>query len=168
MLRQGRFELRAGQAQISTTTPVSAEQLIAPIKASHLHLWPAPSGASRGRGKAVLGLTLLGLSFVPGVNAGIAQSFAGVGQSIGGSAAAASFQQFGSQLLGRAGSLLLLSGLSEAISPQVASPAGAVPSASLPAPQIAGQGAAVPMIYGHVRVTQPVVISSGLDVDVVS
>ena len=165
MLRQGRFELRQNK---KTGKPLLAENLIMPLTASSLHLIPMIEGKNRGRGKAVLGLTLLGLSFIPGVNAGLGQSFGQFGHAVGGSALGASFQQFGSQLIGRSGSLLLLSGLTETIAPQASSPAGSLPSSSLPVPQVSGQGAAIPLVYGEVRITQPVVVSSGLDVDVIN
>lgn len=159
-LRQGRFNLgfKGGKSPI---TYLTGEDLVMPLSAGQLHLTPVIEGSARGRGKAVLGLTLLGLSFVPGVNAGIGAGFASAGQAFG-PAAAASFQQFGTQLLGRTGALLLLSGLSETLAPQASSQAGAMPSSSLPTPAIRGQGAAVPLVYGNARVTQPVVVSSGI------
>lgn len=164
IMRQGWFELRQGR---KTGPVLAAAEMLMPLRARHLHLIPVAAGANRGRGKAVLGLTLLGLSFVPGVNAGLGQGFAQFGQSFGGGTASAAFQQFGSELLGRTGSLLLLSGLSDVLSPQTHAAAGHLPSASLPTPPIAGQGAAIPLVYGEVRLTQPVVITSGLDVDLI-
>ena len=158
-LRQGRFDIRLGSIAGKS---ISAEDLVMPVKGDEIHIIPTAAGAANGRGKAVLGLTLLGLSFVPGASLG--PSFGAVGQSFG-TAAAASFEQFGSQLLGRAGSLLLLSGLAEMVSPQTSAPAGNLPSASLSAPATSGQGAAVPLVYGEVRISRPVVISSGITVD---
>lgn len=162
ILRRGRFELKPSlDGKVLT-----GDDLVMPLETDELHLIPALEGAAKGRGKAVLGLTLLGLSFVPGVNAGIGTAIGTAGQHIG-PTAAASFQQFGTQLLGRTGSLLLLAGLSEMVSPQQASPAGAMPSSSLASPAITGQGAAVPLVYGNAQITQPVVVSSGITVETI-
>ena len=161
ILRQGKFRLNAeGMGDLSGSA------LMMPITADRLDLIPQISGGAKGRGKAILGLTLIGLSFVPGVNAGIGQGFAAAGGAIGPSAATA-FQSFGTSLLGRAGGLLLLSGLAEMNAPQVASPAGQLPSASLPVPNVDGQGAAIPLAYGEARVVQPVLISSAFHVDTI-
>ncbi len=155
-LRQGRFEIRLDGIDGKS---LHAEALVMPVKGNEIHIIPVASGAGSGRGKAVLGLTLLGLSFVPGASLG--PSFGAVGQTFG-TAAAASFEQFGSQLLGRAGSLLLLSGLAEMVAPQTAAAAGNLPSTTLSTPETSGQGAAVPLVYGEVRVSRPVIISSGI------
>ncbi|MCE2517635.1 MAG: hypothetical protein J4F41_07360 [Alphaproteobacteria bacterium] len=160
VLRHGRFMVKAGGRVLT------GDDLVAPLASPRLHLIPVPDGAARGRGKAVLGLTLLGLSFVPGVNAGVGAAFGNAGQAFG-ATAAASFQQFGTQVLGRAGALVLLSGLAEVVSPQAAAPAGELPSASLSLPSISGQGAAIPLVYGQARISQPVVVSSGITVDVI-
>jgi predicted phage tail protein len=159
VLRRGRFQIKTPKGYLM------GDGLVAPLATDEMQLIPALEGGARGRGKAVLGLTLLGLSFVPGVNAGVGSAFASAGQAFG-PAAATSFQQFGAQLLGRAGALTVLSGLAEVISPQVSTPAGVLPSSSIAAPAVSGQGAAIPLVYGEARITHPVVVSSGISVDV--
>ena len=158
-LRRGRFQLRAGGLRRGRV--LSAREVIDPVSAASLHLMPEIAGASRGRGKAVLGLTLLGLSMVPGANAAVGSSFGQIGQQVG---AGEAFQAFGAQLLGRTGSLMLLAGAAETLSPQSSAPAGRLLSSALTAPETRGQGAPVPLLYGLARLDDPVVVSSGLDV----
>ena len=158
-LRRGRFVLYAGG--IKRGRVLTARDVVVPLDAASLHLLPHAAGAARGRGKAVLGLTLLGLSIVPGVNTAIGSSFGQLGQHIG---AGDAFQAFGNQLLGRVGSLMLLAGAAEALSPQPSAAAGRLPSSAQAAPETRGQGAAIPLVYGKARLDDPVVVSSGLDV----
>ena len=94
------------------------------------------------------------------------QGFSAAGSTLG-PAAGAAFQRFGTSFLGRAGGLLLLSGLAEMSAPQTSSPAGLLPSASLPVPNVDGQGAAIPLAYGETSLAQPVLISSSFDVDTI-
>ena len=162
-LRCGRYTLIAGS--LARGKALTGADLIRPLPANKLHLVPAVRGAGKGRGKAVLGLTLLGLSFVPGANAAIGGAFSSVGAGVGTAATEASFQQFGSQLLGRAGGLLLLAGAAEMLSPQVSQPAGSLPSSAQATPETSGQGAPIPLVYGNARIVAPIVISSGLDVE---
>lgn len=160
-LRRGRFELAAGPAR----RPISGAMIDLGFDEAELHLSPARAGAARGEGKMLLGLTLLGLSFVPGVQAGITSGLSGFGESIAGAAGAEFGGMMGSRLLGGAGALLLLSGASEALSPQLRRPAGEASTAVSPA-EPTGEGAAIPLVYGTVRVTAPPVVSAGLSVEV--
>ena len=160
-LRRGRYYLYAA----GSDTPLAASVLASPLTTSHLRIVPEIAGAARGRGKALLGLTLLGLSFVPGVNQAIGSGFASVGQAVGGSGAASALGQFGSQLLGRSGALLMLAGATEMLAPQDRGEAGALTSASLTPPAVTGPGAAIPLVYGETIIHQPIIISSGLSVD---
>ncbi len=166
ILRRGKFHLRGQMADGKGAVDIHGMGLKAPLQVEQLDLMPVIAGSAKGRGKAILGLTLIGLSFVPGVNAGVGQSFASAGGHLGPTAASA-FQSFGSNLLGRAGGLLLLSGLAEMTAPQAVSPAGQLPSSSLPVPNVNGQGAPIPLAYGEARIVRPVVISSSFDVDVI-
>jgi len=161
-LRQGQFHLRAGHAWRGRLLAGGA--LLRSVPCRDLHLVPVMGGSARGRGKAVLGLTLLGLSFIPGANSFVGAAFGQAGQSLFGAQAGAAFQQFGGSLLGRAGGLLMLSGAAEMLSPQASSPAGVLPSSAISTPDIAGQGAPVPLVYGTARITRPVVVSAGLTV----
>ena len=111
---------------------LSARDMLKPIGAKSLHVLPFVGGSARGQGKAVLGLTMLGLSMVPGANAAIGSSFGQLGQRIG---AGDAFQAFGNQLLGRAGSLILLAGAAEALAPQSSRPAGQMPSSAVATPK---------------------------------
>lgn len=158
-LRRGRFHLIAGSLRRGRNLTV--QELTAPLTAKTLHLVPQTAGAARGQGKAVLGLTLLGLSMVPGANAAVGSAFGGFGQHIG---AGEAFQAFGSQLLGRTGGLLLLAGAAEALTPQAASPAGRLSSTTQAVPETGGQGAAIPLVYGNARLENPPVVSSALDI----
>ena len=159
ILRQGRYLLRAGG--VKRGRDLSARDMLKPIGAKSLHVLPFVGGSARGQGKAVLGLTMLGLSMVPGANAAIGSSFGQLGQRIG---AGDAFQAFGNQLLGRAGSLILLAGAAEALAPQSSRPAGQMPSSAVATPETRGQGAPIPLIYGNARLEDPVVVSSGLDI----
>lgn len=161
MLRRGSFALTAGPAG----RPISGAMIDLGFAESELHLVPVRAGAARGEGKMLLGLTLLGLSFVPGVQAGIAGSLSGIGESIAGAGGAEFGTLLGSRLLGGAGALLLLSGASEALAPQVRRPAGE-PSSTMSPTEPTGEGAAIPLVYGTVRLTAPPVVSAGLSVEV--
>jgi predicted phage tail protein len=160
MLRRGRYELHDGQGK-----PVRGSALIQPLADPDLVLTPEYSGSANGKGKALLGLTLLGLSFVPGASQGLSQGFSSFGQSLGGAEVGAAFGRFGGQLLGRSGALLMLSGAAEMLSPQDHAIAGRLPSRGLAPPQVAGQGAAIPLVYGRATVHHPIIISSGLSIE---
>jgi len=162
VLRYGQFRLRIGTKKHGRV--LAGADLITPLDGDELHLIPVLAGSARGRGKAVLGLTLLGLSFIPGANAFVGSAFGQAGHSLIGPQAGAAFQQFGSTLLGRAGGLLMLSGAAEMMLPQVSSPAGVLPSAAIGAPDVSGQGSPIPLVYGNARITRPVVVSSGLSI----
>lgn len=159
-LRQGRYQLTDANDQ-----QISGADLIKPSPTRLIRLSPELSGSAQGRGKAVLGLTLLGLSFIPGVQQGLAGGFTAVGQQIGGAQTAAAFGQFGSQLLGRTGALLLLAGAAEILSPQDHAIAGQLKSSSITPPNVTGQGAAMPLAYGEAVIHHPIIISSGLSIE---
>jgi predicted phage tail protein len=128
-----------------------------------LHLSPIRAGRGRGEGKMLLGLTLLGLSFVPGVQSGLAGGLSGIGEGIAGAGGAELGGLLGSRLLGGAGAWLMLSGASEALAPQARRPAGA-PSTAVAPQTPTGEGAAIPLVYGTARVEAPPVVSAGLSV----
>ena len=161
VLRRGQFELAAGPGR----RPITGAMLDVPVSETELHLSPARAGAARGEGKMLLGLTLLGLSFVPGVQAGITSGLSGFGEGIAGAAGAEFGGMLGSRLLGGAGALLLLSGASEALSPQSRRDPGQE-SSQVSASAPTGEGAAIPLVYGTVRLTAPPVVSAGLSVEV--
>jgi predicted phage tail protein len=162
VLRRGRYLLHDGKGK-----PVLGAALIQPWSDSNpaLVLTPEYAGSANGKGKALLGLTLLGLSFVPGASQGLTQGFTSFGQSLGGAEVGAAFGRFGGQLLGRSGALLMLSGAAEMLSPQDHAIAGRLPSRGLAPPQVAGQGAAMPLVYGRATVHHPIIISSGLSIE---
>jgi len=161
-LRRGRFSLTAGPSR----HPLSGDQLDQRQAGIHeLHLAPIRAGSGRGEGKMLLGLTLLGLSFVPGVQSGLVSGLSGIGEGLAGAGGAEIGGVLGSRLLGGAGAWLLVSGASEALAPQARRPAGASSTAVVPqAP--AGEGAAIPLVYGTARVEAPPVVSAGLTVKV--
>jgi len=163
-LRHGHWHLWAGGRRGRALCGVS---LYEPLTAYHLHIYPAAAGASRGRGKMLLGLTLLGLSFVPGVQAGLTSGLTRFGESIGGATGGEMAGFLGSRLLGGAGHWLLLSGASEALAPQIRQPAGqSGTSTSIGVGEPIGEGAAIPLVYGRVRVHDAPIIASGLSVTV--
>jgi len=161
-LRRGRFSLAIGAGR----QPLAGDQLddvLADMR--ELHLAPLRVGSGRGEGKMLLGLTLLGLSFVPGVQSGLVSGLSGLGEGLAGAGGAEIGGFLGSRLLGGAGAWLLLSGASEALAPQARRPAGAASSSVAPqAPT--GEGAAIPLVYGTARLEAPPVVSAGLTVKV--
>lgn len=160
-LRRGFFELTAGPQR----RQVSGADIDLPLAEHDLHLAPVRGGQARGEGKMLLGLTLLGLSFVPGVQAGITSGLAGIGEGIAGAGGAEIGGFLGSRLLGGAAAWLILSGAGEALSPQARRPAGDASTGTAPA-EPTGEGAAIPLVYGTVRLTAPPVVSAGLSVQV--
>ncbi|MGC6411281.1 MAG: hypothetical protein ACON4F_00460 [Candidatus Puniceispirillaceae bacterium] len=130
-----------------------------------LHLIPATLGAGKSDSQLLLGITLLGLAFLPGLSAG---SAAGLSASSGSTVAGTSFfgDQFSSRLLGSAGAMLLLGGASEASRP-ASGQHGTEPALSnrLNAPTDRPEGQPIPLIYGRVRVQQPPLIASSLFVE---
>lgn len=159
-LRRGRFTLAVGSAR----RPLAGDRLDRPLaEMRELHLSPVRAGRGRGEGKMLLGLTLLGLSFVPGVQSGLAGGLSGIGEGIAGAGGAELGGLLGSRLLGGAGAWLMLSGASEALAPQARRPAGA-PSTAVAPQTPTGEGAAIPLVYGTARVEAPPVVSAGLSV----
>ncbi|MDC3311557.1 hypothetical protein OAW28_02755 [Alphaproteobacteria bacterium] len=130
----------------------------------HLHVTPAASGAGIGS-KSLLGLALLGMSFVPGANTVMASQFAAAGTSIGGSQLGLMAGKFGASLLGNAGGLLLMNGASQALAPQENSSAGTSLSNIVSSQSSTVEGQVVSVIYGQVRCDASLVISSGLTVE---
>ena len=157
-LRRGRFVLAAGREW----RRLGGGEIDLPLAERELHLMPHRGASGRGEGKMLLGLTLLGLSFVPGVQAGLGSGLAAAG--IGGGEAAG---LLGSRLLGGAGAWLLLSGASEALAPQARRRAGLASTEVTPPPPN-GEGTAIPLAYGTVRIVAPPVVSAGLSVQVMA
>ena len=161
-MRRGRFWLAAGKSY----RPLGGVELDGPIDETELHLMPARAGQARGEGKMLLGLTLLGLSFVPGVQAGITGGLSTLGEGLAGAGGADIGGMLGSRLLGGAAAWLILSGASEALSPQMRRPAGDASTGVIPSTPT-GEGAAIPLVYGRVRMTAPPIVSAGLSVQAV-
>jgi len=161
-LRRGRFSLETGPDR----QPLAGDQLDRRQSGMHeLHLAPIRAGSNRGEGKMLLGLTLLGLSFVPGVQSGLVSGLSGIGEGLAGAGGAEIGGLLGSRLLGGAGAWLLVSGASEALAPQARRPAGA-PSTGIAPQTPTGEGAAIPLVYGTARLEAPPVVSAGLTVKV--
>ena len=158
-LRRGSFSLLAGASR----RPIGGADMDLAVDETDLHLMPVRSGLARGEGKMLLGLTLLGLSFVPGVQAGITGGLSSLGEGLAGASGAEIGGMLGSRLLGGAAAWLILSGASEALSPQVRRPAGDASTGTAPSAPT-GEGAAIPLVYGTVRVTTPPIVSAGLSV----
>ena len=158
-LRRGSFVLVAG----ATGKAIGGGELDRPVAVDERHLMPARHGAARGEGKMLLGLTLLGLSFVPGVQAGITGGLSALGEGLAGAGGAEFGGMLGSRLLGGAAAWLILSGASDALSPQVRRPAGDASTGVAPSAPT-GEGAAIPLVYGTVRMTAPPIVSAGLSV----
>ena len=161
-LRRGRFSLATGPDR----HVLAGDQLDRKQAGMHeLHLTPIRAGSARGEGKMLLGLTLLGLSFVPGVQSGLVSGLSGIGEGLAGAGGAEIGGLLGSRLLGGAGAWLLVSGASEALAPQARRPAGA-PSTGVAPQTPTGEGAAIPLVYGTARLEAPPVVSAGLTVKV--
>lgn len=161
-IRQGRFSIATGLAD--RLTPLDGANMFAPFAEPDLHIWPEIAGHGKGDGKMLLGLTLLGLSFIPGVQAGIGSQFSRLGTTLGGAGVGEAAGFFGSKLLGGAATWLILSSASDSLAPQIHAPAGTVESDVIAASASSAEGTPIPLIYGMVRVTQPPVISAGLSV----
>lgn len=163
-IRHGRFSVATGSADCLTA--LDGAMMFAPFAAPDLHIWPEIAGHGKGDGKMLLGLTLLGLSFIPGVQAGLGSQFTRLGTTLGGAGLGEAAGFFGSKLLGGAATWLILSSASDSLAPQIYAPAGTVDSDMISASASHGEGTPIPLVYGMVRVTQPPVISAGLSVAV--
>lgn len=166
------FETTLSQLQIKlisgpkrTGRYLNGAACFAPLTHRHLHVLPVVRGHGRDSGKIALGMTLVGLSFVPGLSGSIAARFAQTGTRFGGEPLGQLGHFLGSQLLGGAGAYLMQAGLSEQLGSQQKSPAGQNPSALISSPSSTAEGQPIPLIYGQVRVTAPPVISSSLIVE---
>ena len=160
MLQQGRYHIIAGP--LSRPRTLAGPQLYQPFCPRTLHLTPAIAGAAKGRGKMVLGLTLLGLSFVPGVASGLSSAFTGV---TGNAALGARLTSFGTHLLGQTGQYLMAQGALSSVSPQPHHHAGTLSSDLVAAPATSREGHAIPLIYGQVRLHDPILIETGLTIE---
>lgn len=135
---------------------LGADDIVAPHSARDtLRIVPAVAGAGRGFGQILLGAALIGLSFVPGIQA--------VGFSLGP-------VSFGlSSVFRSVGMNLLFSGVSQALtstpkSQQVEAVSNKPSYAFDGAVNTAAQGNAVPVCYGRLIVGSQV-ISAGLSVE---
>lgn len=160
-LRHGHYLVFAGARR---RRGLAGPDLAKPFHEYHLHIMPALTGRGKNDGKLLLGLSLLGLSFVPGVQASLSAEFTRFGSAIGGAAFGELAGDFGSKLLGGAASWLILSSASETLAPQPRNFAGQVRSDSFNLFQQGAEGQPIPMIYGRVRVQSPPIISAGLRV----
>lgn len=162
-LLKGRYHLIAGP--LRRARPLGGRAVFEPCYAPNYHLYPVLSGAARQRGKMVLGLTLLGLSFAPGVSAGMSS----LGTMATGSA---SFGQglasLGTQLMARTGQFMMSQGAMQSISPPQYQPTDEIRSSRIGARATATEGHVIPLIYGQVRVHQPLYIETGLQIETTS
>jgi len=118
-----------------------------PLQAKNLHIVPIIAGAASRQQQALLGLSLLGLSFVPGLS-GVAGARAG------------------SQLLGQAGGVLMLRALQSASFGTSRHSAQSVQSDIISAPSNVSEGKTVPLLYGRRFVQSPPIIFSSLTVEI--
>lgn len=162
VIRHGRFSVATGIAD--RLSPLDGAMMFTPFAEPDLHIWPDMAGHGKGDGKMLLGLTLLGLSFIPGVQAGIGSQFTRLGTTLGGAGLGEAAGFFGSKLLGGAATWLILSSASDSLAPQIHAPAGTVDSDVIAASASSGEGTPIPLVYGAVRVNEPPVISAGLSV----
>ena len=163
-LANTRLKLIAGDRD--TGTPLNGIACFQPLTAKKLHVEPVITGAGKQDGKMVLGLTLIGLSFIPGLNGAIASQFANIGAHAGPQLASAS-GFLGQHILGSAGIFLMQSALSAPLPPYRPSPAGIDPPGDITAPTSQSEGAPIPLIYGQVTITNPPIISSTLIVETI-
>lgn len=162
-VRAGAFHLIAGP--LKAPRVISGQSVYEPCDAHNYHLYPAVAGANKGRGKMVMGLTLLGLSFMPGVSSGLHEfGTAATGSSQFGQ----SFSLLGRQILSRTGQYLMAQGALSAISPPVFQPVDQ-PQTSLTTPtEPQLEGITIPLVYGEVRLEQPLYIETGLQIETTS
>ena len=159
-IAKGKFHLMAGP--LSRKRLLSGQAVFAPCLAPSYHLYPALSGASKGRGKMVLGLTLLGLSFVPGVSTGFSQ----VGAAASGSGSfGQSFATIGTNMLARTGHYLMAQGALQAISPPQFSQTDTTSSQLSASANASNEGGSIPLVYGEVRLSDPLFIETGLHIE---
>lgn len=132
-------------------------------KTEELHIVPVPQGAKRGGVmKLILGIALIGLSFVPGVNAAIGAAFGSVGGAFG-ATAAASATAFGTSLLFKTGFMLALGGAYQAIVGTPTMPSSSTDEGFLFSGPVntSVQGSVVPVVFGKMMVGS-VVVSGGI------
>jgi len=144
-IAKGRFQLISGARKSGRS--LKGPDCYRPLRAKNLHIVPVAAGAASRRQQALLGLTLLGLSFAPGLS------------GVAGSAA-------GSQLLGQAGSVLMLRSLQTASFGESRNSAEDRQSDIVSAPSSEAEGSAVPLLYGRRFVQSPPVIFSSLTVEI--
>lgn len=144
-IRKGRFEMIAGPQR--TGRRLSGPACYQPVPEGRLHIMPLAAGAANSSLQGVLGLTLLGLSFVPG---------------LGGLAATG----LSPQLVGQVGGLLMLNSLRRRPQSPATEYQDSAPSDLLPTPKSSAEGQPIPLLYGQHHLQNPPIIYSGLSVDI--
>jgi predicted phage tail protein len=135
-------------------------------KAETIHVVPVVRGSKRsGVGKIILGIALIGLAFVPGVNMVVAGVATSAATAMGATATAASL--FGSTLLFKAGAMLALGGVAQALAGTPKMNYGSIDrdrqqSFIFNGPvNTSAQGGVVPVVIGRMMVGS-IVISGGI------
>ena len=149
---------------IVNENPRSLEEIHFPTGQSDIKIVPVISGQGRGFGRIILGAALIGLAFTPMGVGFLGGAFNGaVGGGIGSSTGIFA-GAFGSKALFYIGGALVLSGISNLLTPTPEDTTEEPNSFQFNSPvNTNNAGAPVPILYGE-RIVGSVVISAGLNV----
>lgn len=154
----GVFRVVAGPKK--TGYPIGEEEVTLRLgKTDEIHIIPVAQGAKRGGlGKLILGIALIGLSFVPGVNAAIAGTF---GSTLG--ATSTLFGATANTLLFRVGAMLALGGAYQAIvgTPKIQESKDDSSFIFSGPVNTSVQGEVMPVVFGRMMVGS-IVVSGGI------
>lgn len=173
-IRKGYYRVVRGPLIKKSKDGIDLDKLLLGMgKHTELHIIPVPLAAKKGGfGKIILGVAMIGLSFVPGLQGTLSFGLSGLGPGTFGPAGPVA------SILGKAavsgirslGTSLLFSGASSLLTPQVKNnyQTGQVDQRASflfdGAVNVAEQGGPIPIVYGTYRVGS-VVVGSGLDVE---
>lgn len=131
------------------------------LSCDRLIIAPVIAGSGGGTGRILLGAALIGMMFIPGVNA-----FAAVKAGTGILGSSMAFTTMGSLMFGL-GASLILGGISQLLAPQVETPDGDSNKKESfmfdRAAELTTQGYPMPLIYGRFLCQAPLVISSAIE-----
>jgi predicted phage tail protein len=160
MLRQGQYFVWVGGRRAPRY--LAGPDLYDRFAEYHMHIMPVVAGKASGPGKMLLGLSLLGLSFVPGGQAAVLAQLGQLGATASASHLGGLSASINSQLLGSTTNWLAYSAPHQILSPQLYNAAGQIRSDQIALNQPSAEGRAIPLIYGTVHLDTAPMISAGL------